>query len=121
MNRRSFISTLLGAGAALAIEEAIPFNRVWFFPQRIRLANGGVDWASGPDKIALTFHPDYFNLREPKIGQTITAKKPPRYIFTPAQWRELEAEMNADLVLDANGIVAFPRVRGMGWFPTVAT
>lgn len=30
--------TLLGAGAGLALEEAIPFNRVWFFPKRIRIA-----------------------------------------------------------------------------------
>lgn len=42
MNRRHFISALLGAGAGLALEEAIPFNRVWFFPKEIRLANNGL-------------------------------------------------------------------------------
>jgi hypothetical protein len=39
MNRRNFISTLLGAGAGLALEEAVPFGRVWFFPQKVRIAN----------------------------------------------------------------------------------
>ena len=39
MDRRRFIETLVGAGAGLALEKAIPFNRVWFFPQKIRLAN----------------------------------------------------------------------------------
>lgn len=72
MNRRSFISTLLGAGAALALEEAIPFNRVWFFPQRIRVANVAVDWGFGKDTTAIYF------------------LDPPRYILTPEQSRELE-------------------------------
>jgi hypothetical protein len=39
MNRRQFISTIVGAGTGLALEKAIPFNRVWFFPHKIRLAN----------------------------------------------------------------------------------
>jgi hypothetical protein len=42
MDRRGFLTTLLGSPAGLALEEAIPFNRVWFFPQKIRLANAGL-------------------------------------------------------------------------------
>lgn len=35
MNRRGFLK-FLGAGVAgIALEEAIPFNRVWFFPKKI--------------------------------------------------------------------------------------
>jgi hypothetical protein len=46
VNRRTFLGTLIG-GAALALEEAIPFGRVWFFPQKIRLANAtGMDLAA---------------------------------------------------------------------------
>lgn len=37
MERRSFIRSLLGAGAVAALDYAIPFNRVWFFPKTIKL------------------------------------------------------------------------------------
>jgi hypothetical protein len=41
MNRRGFIS-LLGAGAAgLALDRAIPFNRVWSFPKEIVIPKAG--------------------------------------------------------------------------------
>jgi hypothetical protein len=39
MNRRGFLKFLALGTGALALEQAIPFNRVWSFPKDIRLAN----------------------------------------------------------------------------------
>jgi len=35
MNRRNFLRILGGTALAVAIEEAIPLNRVWSFPSKI--------------------------------------------------------------------------------------
>lgn len=48
MDRRGFLS-MLGAGVAgVALDAAIPFNRVWSFPQKLVLSNV---WASYPGKL----------------------------------------------------------------------
>lgn len=38
-DRRGFLRLLGGAAMAVAMEEAIPFGRVWSFPSRIVIAN----------------------------------------------------------------------------------
>jgi hypothetical protein len=70
MNRRTFIGSLLGAAAGLVLEEAIPFNRVWFFPQKIRLANIGVDWASGSDR-TVWYSPEAIETLKSKLDPLI--------------------------------------------------
>lgn len=39
LNRRSFLSILGLSGAAVAVEQAIPFGRVWSFPNQIVIAH----------------------------------------------------------------------------------
>jgi hypothetical protein len=37
MNRRNFLSLVPAAVAGLALDQAIPFNRVWSFPKNVRV------------------------------------------------------------------------------------
>ncbi len=36
LNRRGFLGLLGGAGVGIALEQAIPFGRVWSFPTKIK-------------------------------------------------------------------------------------
>ena len=83
MNRRHFIAALIGSAAGLAIEEAIPFNRVWFFPQKIRLANTwtetdiGMAWLRALEKrliVSGTISREYDELF--KIGDILKVHSP---------------------------------------------
>ena len=38
MNRRNFLTSLAATVAGIALNEAIPFNRVWSFPKKIMIA-----------------------------------------------------------------------------------
>jgi hypothetical protein len=48
MNRRNFFSLLAAGVAGIALEQAIPFGRVWSFPKKIVLPRFvGMDLAAG--------------------------------------------------------------------------
>lgn len=53
MNRRGFLQVLSAGVAGIALEQAIPFGRVWSFPTEIR-RYCGIDLAFGSDSFIIT-------------------------------------------------------------------
>jgi hypothetical protein len=82
MNRRHFLSLLSAGVAGIALEQAVPFNRVWSFPKNIiNPSRVGFDPASGVDISAVTFRP----AGDPRleIGDIISiAPSPNRFVIT---------------------------------------
>lgn len=62
MNRRGLLKLFGGVVAGVALEQAIPFGRVWSFPKQIALANVGVDYGFGDSFSAATVPIAFCNL-----------------------------------------------------------
>lgn len=76
MNRRGFLGLLAGV-AGIALDQAIPFNRVWSFPSEIVV----------PPLAGLAFKIHWYTpgeveelYRKVKIGTTVRIRMPQRFI-----------------------------------------
>ena len=76
MNRRNFLSLFSAGVAGVALEQAIPFGRVWSFPKEIVVPKFvGFDPAFGSD-----FTIEEVWERGFKIGDTLRIRLPQRFI-----------------------------------------
>ena len=92
MERRNFLKLFTGAVAGIALEQAIPFNRVWSFPKKIVYA--GVDFGLEPDFTVVTL---YQMFREDDIVS---------FAGIPGHYRVINVQSNA-----LNLIPAFHQAR----------
>lgn len=77
MNRRNFLF-LFGAGVAgIAIQQAIPFGRVWSFPKEIVVPEVSFEEFAFDQDFARSF----------KVGQTIRVRIPQRFLINAGQTR----------------------------------
>lgn len=83
MNRRNFLSLLGASMAGIALDQAIPFNRVWSFPKEIVLSNSiPVELLAGLEKNFRLHELNWIDLQSfpPRIGTTIRLRMPQRFI-----------------------------------------
>jgi hypothetical protein len=99
MDRRKFFR-LIGAGVAgIALQQAIPLDRVWSFPKSIVVPRLSLEEIKArylvPAMEELFYEVDAKLLREIPVGTTIRIRVPPRFIIRdyigdfsqPTQWR----------------------------------
>jgi hypothetical protein len=79
MDRRKFLSLMSASAAGIALDQAIPFGRVWSFPSKIQIApywtfplERGLHLAVG-DEILITRVPDPYRFVPPRTIQLQTA------------------------------------------------
>jgi hypothetical protein len=85
MDRRKFLSLMSASAAGIALDQAIPFGRVWSFPSKIQIAKPravrpywtfplerGLHLAVG-DEILITRVPDPYRFVPPRTIQLQTA------------------------------------------------
>jgi hypothetical protein len=92
MNRRGFLQLLGGTVAGLAIEEAIPFGRVWSFPSKIVIP-------TYPESI---FHEVYYRSEAVKTLAG-TFKFPAVVTKTDRYWRSGKEARRLDLTKEWTG------------------